>query len=186
MGKEMVFPGSVLGLEEEFVAGLHAYESGGSVLADSVGEKVLDTSKYEAAVKKATREVRTMERGCSVLCVVSMVKAHAVLVEIREAEMNGERRTVQDRNGSVNVRNIANSYVRACEDMYRVGDIVRARVLEVTPYGIELETKAPEYGVVLAFGIHSRKPLHLIEGKLRDAATGAEETRKVASGYALG
>lgn len=186
MEKEMVFPGTVLGLEEEFVAGQHAYENDGRVLSDSVGEKTLDTAKYEAAVKKSTREVRILERGCSVLCVVSMVKAHAVLVEIREAEFNGERRTVHDRNGSINVRNIANSYVRACDDMYRIGDIVRARVLEVMPYGVELETRAPEYGVVKAFGVHSRKPLHLIEGKLRDPATGAEEARKIASGYLLG
>ena len=175
----------MLGLEEEFVAGSNAYESGGSVLADSVGEKVLDTSKYEASVSKSTREVRIMERGCSVLCVVSMVKANTVLVEIREAELNGQRRTVHDRNGSINVRNIANAYVRSCDDMYRIGYIVRARVLEVTPYGIELETKAPEYGVVMAYGIHSRKPLHLIEGKLRDQASGEEENRKIASSYLL-
>lgn len=182
---ELVFPGSLLGYEEEFVAGAHAFESDGAVYSDSIGSKVLDNSKYEASVDKATREVKIVERGCTVTGIVSMVKLHAVLIEIKEADMNGERRTVHDRNGSINVRNISNSYVKSIEDCYRAGDIVRAKVIEVTSYGLELETRAPEFGVVKAFGIRSRRPLHLIDGKLRDPATGSEEERKVASGYLL-
>ena len=183
--EEIVFPGSVLGHEEEFVAGSHAFEAGGIVYSDSVGSKVLDTSNYEASVNKATREVKILERGCIVTCVVSLVKANMVLVEIKEAEIGGETRAVHDRNGSINVRNIANSYVKSTEDCYRAGDIVMAKVIDVVAYGVELETRAPELGVVKAFGIRSRKPLHLIDGKLRDITTGSVEERKVASGYLL-
>ncbi len=185
MDKEFVIPGSVLGSEEEYVAGPNAYDVEGNIVADAIGTKVLDSTKYEAAVQKQTREVRIIERGCIVTCVVSLVKAAAVLVEIREAEINGQRRTVHDRNGSINVRNIANSYVKSCEDMYRIGDIVRAKVIDITPYGVELETKAPELGVIKAFGIRGRKPLHLIDGALRDPATGATEERKISSAYTL-
>ena len=116
---------------------------------------------------------------------MGFVKQNSVMVEIKSGEFNGEKRVVHDRNGSINVRNIANSYVNSTEDCYRAGDIVKARVIDVTPYGIELETKAPELGVVKAFGIRSRKPLHLIDGRLRDPATGAFEERKVASDYLL-
>ncbi|HLC92639.1 MAG TPA: exosome complex RNA-binding protein Csl4 [archaeon] len=185
MGKELVFPGSVLGYEEEFVAGAHAFESEGAVFSDSVGSKVLDTTKYEASVEKATRGVKITERGCTVTCIVSLVKANTVLVEIKDSEINGEARVVHDRNGSINVRNMANSYVQSTEDCYRAGDIVKAKVIDVTAYGIELETRAPELGVIKAYGIRSRKPLHLIDGKLRDPATGAIEERKISVDYLL-
>ncbi len=174
-----------MGYEEEFVAGKHAYESGGSVYSDSIGMKSIDSSKHEAGVSKATREVKILERGCTVLGVVSLVKQHSVLVEIKEAEKDGERRSVHDRNGSIAVFNISSSYVNSTDEMYRIGDIVKARVIEVTAYGVELETKAPELGVIKAFGIKSRKPLHLIDGKLRDAATGETEERKVSADYTL-
>ena len=182
---EFVFPGSELGSGEEFVAGKHAFESEGMVYSDSIGRKALDASKYEAGVERSKKEVKILERGCTVTCIVGFVKQNSVMVEIKSGEFNGEKRVVHDRNGSINVRNIANSYVNSTEDCYRAGDIVKARVIDVTPYGIELETKAPELGVVKAFGIRSRKPLHLIDGRLRDPATGAFEERKVASDYLL-
>ena len=182
---DLVFPGSVLGTGEEFAAGAHAFESEGTVYSDSIGTKVLDSAKYEASVQKHGRNVRIIERGCTVTAIVSYTKTNAVLVEIKAAEMNGEKRTVHDRNGSINVRNISNSYVKSTEDCYRAGDVLVARVIDVTTYGIELETKAPEFGVVKAYSIRSRKPLHLIEGALRDPGTGEMEERKIASGYLL-
>ncbi|HIH10454.1 MAG TPA: exosome complex RNA-binding protein Csl4 [Candidatus Diapherotrites archaeon] len=185
MVKEVVFPGTVLGIEEEFVAGLHAYESDGKVLSDSVGFKELNAAAHEANVARAARQVKILDRGCTVTGIVTLVKQHAVLVELKSAEKDGERRTVHDRNASLAVFNIASSYVNSTEEMYRIGDIIRARVIDVTPYGVELETKSPELGVIKAFGIRTRKPLHLIDGRLRDPTSGDTEERKISSEYLL-
>ena len=183
--EELVYPGTILGYEEEFVAGKAAYENDGKVLSDSVGLKTLDENAHEANVKRLARQVKILDRGCIVTGIVTLVKTHAVLVELKTAEKEGERRTVHDRNASLAVFNITTGYVKNTEDVYRIGDIIKARVIEVTPYGVELETKSPELGVVKAFGIRSRKPLHLIEGKLRDPQTGATEERKISSEYLL-
>ena len=69
--------------------------------------------------------------------------------------------------------------------MFRIGDIVKARVADVKPYGVELETKALDLGVIKAYGVKTRQPLMLINGSLRDPSTGETEERKVSSEYVL-
>jgi len=182
---DIVFPGSFLGYEEEFVAGANAYENDGSLFSDSIGQRTLDEQKHEANVQRFTNDVKILDKDCVVIGIVSLVKMHSVLLDIKQGQKNGQKRTVHDRNGSIAVFNISQSYVKSTDEMYRIGDIVKARVLEVTPYGIELESKAPEFGVIKAFSVKSRAPLHLIDGKLRDPLTGATEERKISSDYLL-
>ncbi|VVB99192.1 Exosome complex component Csl4 [uncultured archaeon] len=184
--QDIVVPGDFLGFEEEFVAGQDAHEGAdGGILASTIGLKALDNGGHEASVKRLTRQVRIMERGCIVHAIVNSIKTNAALVTILDAEKDGEFRTVHNAMASIAVFNIDTQYIRGIDEMFRAGDIVRARVMEVTPYGVELTTKEPQLGVVKAYGIKSRQPLHLIDGKLRDPVTGDTETRKVSSDYAL-
>ena len=185
-GSKLVYPGEFLGYEEEFLAGNNAFsDDEGRIYSDSVGFKNEDAEGHEVSVESMKKELRILEKGCIVLGVVSLVKMHGVVIELKSAELNGVKRVVHDRMASLAVFNISREYVKSTEDMFRVGDIVKARVIDVSNYGIELETKAPEFGVVKAFGIKSRMPLHLIAGNLRDPLTGATETRKISSEYLL-
>lgn len=184
MEKEIVYPGSFLGYEEEFLAGENAYSTDeGSVNSEAVGRPVVDSASHLASVSKSNRRVKIIQRGAIVYGVVSAVKQNNVLVVLKRAESEGEGFVVHDSNASLAVFNIAQSYVNDIQDMYRIGDVIRAKVIDVTSYGVELETKAPDLGVIKAYGIHSRKPLHLINGVLRDPATGAAENRKISTLY---
>ena len=182
----LVFPGSFLATEEEFMPGSNAFgDDNGNVYSNTIGVSSLDSLRHEASVEKISREVKIVERGCIVLGVVAMVKSSAALIDLKEAELNGERRTVHNKNASIAVFNIQNSFAKSVDEFFRIGDLVRARVLDVTPYGVELETKAPDMGVIKAFGVRSRRPLVLVEGNLRDPFTGETETRKISTEYIL-
>tara|TARA_Y100000310_G_scaffold345859_1_gene471610 strand:- start:5475 stop:6041 length:567 start_codon:yes stop_codon:yes gene_type:complete len=183
---DLVIPGNFLAYEEEFMAGAHAFEDDeGNVYADSVGVKKLDSNNHEVSVEKFSRSVKLIEKGSIVYGRVSMVKTNAVLIEVISAEKDGENRTVHNRNASLAISNIADAYVDSIDTMYRAGDIIRARVLDVTSYNIELGSKEEEFGVVKAYGVKSRKPLVLIDNKLRDTVTGDSEERKISSLYTL-
>ncbi len=183
---DIVLPGEFLANEEEFMAGQGAYDNGsGEVYSSSIGRKSLAAERHEASVRIVTRDVRIIERGCIVHAIVNSVKTNAALVTILSAEKDGERRTVHNSMASIAVFNIDTQYIKGIDEMFRAGDIVKAKVIDVTPYGVELTTKEPDLGVVKAYGIKSRKPLHLIDGKLRDPVTGDTETRKVSSEYLL-
>lgn len=183
---KLVYPGDFLGYEEEFLAGIHTYaDDEGKVYSDSVGFKDENAEEHEVNVNSLKGDVKIIEKGCIVTGIVYLVKTHGVVIELKMAELNGKKRVVHDSMASLAVFNISREYVKSTEDMFRVGDIVKAKVIDVSPYGIELDTKFPEYGVIKAFGKKSRMPLHLISGKLRDPLTGDTETRKISSEYLL-
>lgn len=183
---DFVYPGSFLGYEEEFLAGENAYgDDGGNVNADSIGLKQTDEGNHEAKVLKATRNIKIVKKGCYVLGIVSAIRQNNALIQLKEGIDEDAHYIIHDGNASLAVFNISTTYIKSIDEMFRVGDILKAKVLDVTPYGIELETKDPECGVVKAYGVQSRKPLHLIDGVLRDPATGATETRKISSDYIL-
>lgn len=182
----LVYPGSYLANEEEFMAGENAFEDNeGSVFADSVGVENLDSTSHEASVEKKSPNAKIVEKGSVVYGVVSSIKNSAVLVDLKLAEKDGEKRVVHNRNASIPIFNIADAYVKSAEDFFRVGDIVKARVIQVTPYGVDLETKSEDLGVVKAFAIRGRTPLVLIGTSLRDPVTGETESRKISSDYWL-
>ena len=112
---ELVFPGDFLAFEEQFMAGPDAHEDGnGSVFSSTIGTKVLDAEKHEASVKRATRQVKILERGCIVHAIVNSVKTNAALVTILDAEKDGEQRTVHNSMASIAVFNIDTQYTTVC------------------------------------------------------------------------
>ncbi len=182
---DFVLPGSELGYEEEFVPGKNAFDDDGKIFSDSIGRKNIDTANHEASVDKVSKEKRIMVKGAIVKGIVSMVKPNFVLIEVKESEIDGEVLVVHNRSACIGVRNIADSFVKDTKEFYRVGDIVKARVIQVERYGLEVETKDRELGVIKAFGVKSRRPLILIDNKLRDPVTGDTELRKISSDYTL-
>lgn len=182
--KEFVYPGVVLCNEEEFLAGKNAFsDDNGNVVSEAVGFVEFDFANHEAKVVSPKSSVNILRKGCTVIGVVSGVKSTNVLVQILKVLDKGF--VVHDSNGSIAIFNICDSFVKNIEDMFRIGDIVKAKVVAVTPYGVELDTKDDDCGVIKAFSISSRKPLHLIDGVLRDPATGSTEQRKISSEYFL-
>ena len=186
MKEELAVPGTFLGFEEEFVAGNHAFEAAdGGVYSTGTGVKRLDPQNHEASVEASTRNVRILRPGDIVVGVVSAVKSNMIHIDIKEAEKNNETATVHNGAGFLFVRNISTAFVKSTDEMFRIGDLVKARVTLVESYGIELETISPELGVIKAFGSRSRKPLILIGGNLRDPSTGETESRKISTDYLL-
>jgi len=184
--QEMVYPGSFLSFEEEFVPNMNAFDSDGQVFSDSIGFKNLDEQSHEANVSKVARDTSAITRGSFVIGRIAMLKSSVIFVEIFEAERNDEKLLVNNKDGLMFVRNLDNKFVEHAEDLYRVGDIIKAKVLDAHSYGIEIETKSsPNLGVIKAFGVRSRKPLVLVNEQLRDPATGSTEMRKISSDYLL-
>ncbi|HIH16538.1 MAG TPA: exosome complex RNA-binding protein Csl4 [Candidatus Diapherotrites archaeon] len=184
--KELVVPGSPLGTAEEFVAGDNAYEHvDGSVRATSIGFKDLDEGNHEARVQRLTREVKPLERGSVVKCVASLIKEKMVMVEMLEASKDGEPRQILNSFATIPVFNASMRFVERLNDLFRVGDIIEAKVAEVTPYGIDLSTKEPEFGVIRGYCVKCRGPLQLFDQQLKCVACGNPETRKISTHYLL-
>ena len=182
---ELVFPGTFLSAEEEFSPGRNTFESDGSVNSARVGKGHFDNSTREASVNGAFPAVEPLDVGSVVYGIVAAVKEKAAVIEMRNAEHNGENRVIMIASASLPVFDIAEGYVERVSDMYRIGDIVKAEASKVTPYAVDLSTRSPKYGVVKAFCIKCRQPMRLFERALKCRACGHTEQRKIAEDYWL-
>ncbi len=184
----MVVPGSFLSTEEEFLPGENSYvSSDGRVYSDSVGVKATDHEEKAVNVVKKGRALKLVTRSCIAFCSVVLVKDQSVVVDIMEAYDPQNESTVvvfKGLNATLPVFSVANSYVKDLKELFKIGDILKCRVDNVSEFGIDLETKTDDsLGVVKAFCTVCRQPLKLVEANLKCSSCGSNEIRKISSDY---
>lgn len=186
MDSEMVFPGSTLGTEEEYTAGKNASISdNGNVIACVAGKADLDNKERKISILKQGKNALPFEAGDTVFGKISLVKENSAMLEIAEAYHNGEQRVILRGIASIMIRMVDQGFVRNLSDKFRIGDIVKARIVGAFPYGIDCSTTEKEFGVVKAFCRRCRQPLHLFGMELKCLSCGSMETRKISSDYIL-
>ncbi|MDO8647137.1 MAG: exosome complex RNA-binding protein Csl4 [Candidatus Diapherotrites archaeon] len=182
----IVMPGDFLSTEEEFTPGLNAFSNDeGRVLSDSVGIPSFNIQKHEVDVDKKSRTVKVAGIGNVVFGRIMLVKDNMVVLELFGSECNGEPRRLLQSSGTIMVSRVSNNYVKRLDDEFRIGDLVKAKIVESNSYGIELTTSEPNLGVIRAFCITCRQELGMFSGKLKCTNCGSQEQRKTATDYSL-
>ena len=184
--KKMVFPGDFLTAGEEFTPGENAIEDDdGNVIATTVGNLQFDEQKRVVSVQKKGAVARPMEQGALVIAKVSLVKENMVVVEMLQAEKNGVPLSIGQSSATIMISRVSRAYVKDLNDAFCVGDWVKAKVVEVSDYGVELMTAEPTLGVIKAFCAHCRQPLGMFSGRLKCPNCGAMAFRTLSQDYAL-
>ena len=182
----VVMPGDFLSTEEEFTPGLNAFSNDeGRVLSDSIGLPLFNIQKHEVDVDKKSRTVKIAGIGNVVFGRIMLVKDNMVVLELISAECNGEPRRLLQSSGTIMVSRVSNNYVKRLDDEFRIGDWVKAKIVESNSYGIELTTSEPSLGVIRAYCINCRQELGMFSGKLKCTGCGSLEHRKTATDYSL-
>lgn len=182
---QIVVPGDFLTTEEEFNAGNNTFESDGRIFADSVGIPVFDQKTREVKVEKLSRTTKVVDIGTIVFGKVVVVRDNNLIIELMEAEKDSEPRRLLHSSATLMIRRIGFGFIKSTEEEFKIGDIVKAKVVEVNKYGYELSTADSELGVVKAFCSQCRSPLHVFSGKLKCLNCHAEEKRKTSKNYVL-
>jgi len=81
------------------------------------------------------------------------------------------------------IRNVSTRYVERLKDEFKIGDLIKAKVVKASSLGIDLATDDFSFGVVKAFCSKCRHPLQLFGQSLRCLNCGSSERRKVSSDY---
>jgi exosome complex component CSL4 len=184
--KKIVVPVEMLATAEEYVAGPNTFESNkGDILAVTVGQPLFDEGNREVDVKTESRKVLPLETGSIVLGVVDFVKESAVIISLFDAEKRGIKRVLRETRAALMVSKVSREYIKDLHDFFKIGDIVKAKVIKLTPYSIDLATDSPDLGVVKAFCTKCKQPLHLFGGQLKCLACGHQDTRKFSKDYQL-
>lgn len=150
MESRVVFPGDLVGVAEEFVPGAGTYEEDGQVYAATFGRLTLDTDVFEARVDAFVSRPATVQIGDIVLGSIHMTRSSMAIVEVKALASDPDRGIGGDTNGTLHVSKASDQYVESMESIFRVRDIVRAKVLENSP-AIQLTTKGPHLGVLKSY-----------------------------------
>ncbi len=179
-----IFPGTFLTTEEEYGSGANTFaDEKGNVYAACTGTADFNEKVREVSITKPGRCAKPLEVGSIVLAQVKSVREQMVGVGLLSASKQGEERKITSSAAFVPVSAISESFIRDARDEFKIGDIIRAKVTKIKPFGIDLTTAGSELGVVRAFCIRCRAQLGMFGKGLKCQACGSNEMRKLASDY---
>lgn len=183
--KKLVFPGEFLGIGEEYLPGKNAFENGnGDIHAASVGEAEFDDQQKVVNVNSISRESVPIDAGSVVFGRVGLVTDSKVFVDIFRAEHGGKQRIFSGPSAVIMVFNVMNGYVESLEEMFKIGDLVKAKAMAVSPYTIELETKSDEsLGIIKGFCAECREPVRKFDNGFKCSNCAQPTNRKFSSDY---
>jgi exosome complex component CSL4 len=180
---ELVLPGDYLGIIEEYLPGEGVKEENGELIATRAGRVKIDPERMEIHVEPVTDTPPFPQVGDVVLAQVLEVKPQAVIVQILRIEGRPDREIATSKLAGIHVSQVKNGFVEDLSKEFKIGDIVRARVISNEKSPIQLTTKAPDLGVVYAFCSRCRTPLIRRGEKLVCPKCGNVETRKLSTLY---
>ena len=170
-------PGDFLAASEEYVSAEGTVEGANGIFAATVGNAVLDPSTHKASVQPV-KAARPLRAGDLVYGLVQDVYDTVSLVEFAPEKVDGRTPGFDNRMAYVRISEVKQGYVEHFGDWLRIGDYVKARVLEVAKLGTYLTIKDAELGVVRAMCSRCKVDLVLNEGAGNCPQCGRTEQRK--------
>ncbi len=145
--RKVVLPGDEVAVTEEYESGEGTYEKDGKIFAIAPGTLDLDEVSKVAKVKMFNPPVR-LKVGDIVYATVDDIKSSMASATI--FVLHGvERQITGESEGSIHISNVSSQYTEDFRQMFRLGDIIRAQVIQSEP-SLQLTTAGPKLGVVKA------------------------------------
>jgi exosome complex component CSL4 len=181
MKGKIVIPGDQLSTSEELLPGEGTFEEDGIIRAARTGTYQVNEKFRRAEVKPITSIPVILKKGDIVIARVDMVKSSMVIADV--IHVIGKKRAVSgDTDGTIHVKEISNGYIKDACTEYKVGDYVRARVIQVKP-SIQLTTKDRNLGAIKALCTKCRHSLTRKGDMLECENCGNKEKRSIAMDY---
>lgn len=182
MEGKLVITGDVVAIAEEYSPGRGTFESDGKIIASETGTLVLNAKDHTASVvpRNPVAEPKKKDR---VLALVTDIKSSMAICEILAIE-GAKRAITGEAEATLHVSSISPQYVESINQAMRVGDIIRAEVVQSSP-SIQLTTVSKHLGVIMARCSRCRGVLKPKQRALYCEECDRYEKRKVAEPYGL-
>ncbi len=180
----IVLPGEKVATTEELIAGKGTYEEDGIIRASIIGIFRVDRRNMKAYVEPTTSAPLLLHEGDTAICEVRQIGEAMAIVRI--LHVAGKNRQIAgEKDGAIHISNVSEEFVEDLRKKFRIGDIIRARVIRVEP-AVQLSTKGKEFGVIKAFCTNCRNALIRKKHSLECPVCGRKEERKITEDYGMG
>ncbi|WP_258084683.1 exosome complex RNA-binding protein Csl4 [Thermococcus thermotolerans] len=180
---DLVLPGDYLGVIEEYFPGEGVKEDNGELYAIRAGRVRIDPDRMEISVEPVTDTPPLPQIGDIVIAKVIEVKPQAAIVQLVKIEGRNDREIATSKLAGIHISQVREGYVDGMSNEFKIGDIVRARVIANEKSPIQLSTRGHDLGVIYALCSRCRTPLVRRGDRLICPRCGHVETRKLSAYY---
>jgi exosome complex component CSL4 len=180
---QFVVPGEKLGVIEEFIPNSGTYVEEGSIHSKSVGFMLMDFANKKVSVYPAALNLNIPKVGNIVIGDTTIVQSSQAVIRINKI---GAKNVSGRFSGMIHVSDVSFRYTENTFDAFKVGDLVRAKVISDKNNVYHLSTKEDNLGVLYAYCSLCGAALSLSQRQLRCDECGHIERRKLAADYGLG
>lgn len=180
--KKIVVPGDILGTEEEYLPGPGTISQDGKIYATLIGE-VKDEKRTLSVLQKG--KLTPFDVGTVVIGCIENIVEPIALVRLKPGSIDEDQRVGDNPDYAVlHASMIKKGYVRNVRDEYKIGDIIRAKIVDIRNGEMRLSTEGDEMGAIKAFCAKCRHPMEKTkDALLRCESCGAKDNRKIAKDY---
>jgi exosome complex component CSL4 len=175
-----VLPGDKLGVVEEFLPGAGTYEEEGTIYANFTGTAKIDLRNKRVTVLPTTRTPELPKEGATILASVTHTQEKMATVSIWKIN---DKPLQNPFTALLHISSSSPRYERNMSDVCKAGDIIRARVIDMTNRIPQLTTAGRGLGVVKAFCSSCGAPLEFTNRRLECASCGNIERRRLAEDF---
>lgn len=179
--KDRVVPGDFLAGVEEAVPGPNAFEEQDSIYSAVLGERRENRAAREAGVQ-AYKNVRLAGPGDLAYGRVRDIFEAMASIEIQAAPSPTYRPAINDSVAYLRISEVMRGYVERFRDVLRIGDLVRARVVQTSPLAVYVTIKDDDLGVVRANCSYCRTEMEFRHACFECPNCGSREERKTPGG----
>lgn len=184
MAEELLYPGDFIVNAEEFLPGDGAYVEDGKVLSAEVGVAKKDLEKRIVSVEpRKGKMAYMMKAGIEALGVVAKTSEKAGFIDLLPVKNESGRYFPIPASTVLRVQHVKRGFTKSLADEFKVGDIVRARIIEAEPNNVILTTDGPNLGVVKAFCVKCRHAIVKDGNGLICKNCGWKDQRHLANDY---
>ncbi len=160
------FIGDILAGEEEFLSGPGTHvDNEGNICASVIGEVNKNITTKEISVKG---KLQLGELGDFVIAQVTDVRDKVVMLDISKIESpDGKIKVNNPHAGIILIANISLSFIESIRQAIKMGDVVRAKIVNIEPSTFLLSLKEPNCGVLMGFCSNCRGRLIAKEPDMR-------------------
>lgn len=176
-----VLPGDPVCVIEEFMPGVGTFEDNGVVRAAIPGVTQADLVTRTVHIRPAVQLPRIPEKNSVIVGIVTVVKDEFAIIKIVK-DVKGAK-FHSGFTGLLHISQASDRFVKNLYEVIRVGDVIRAKVLnDAPPYNLTL--REPKLGVVVGFcGNCGKRMKKAGPETLKCPACGRVEKRKVSYDY---
>jgi exosome complex component CSL4 len=177
---QSVFPGDKLGVVEQFLPGTGTYEKEGTIYSNFTGTAKTDLKNKRVTVVPNTRVPQLPKEGATVLASVTHAQEKMATVSIWKID---DKALGNPFTAILHISSSSPRYERSMADVCKSGDILRARVIDMTSRIPQLTTAGRGLGVIKAFCSRCGAVLDFTNNRLECPSCGNLESRRLAEDY---